>query len=78
MYNMSPQSHVSYELCDNGAIVRRINVENGTTGEGSHALQHNLERRRTDLRCDGEEELATFPELALDPHVALHERHETF
>jgi hypothetical protein len=54
-------------------VVEGVDEQNSPPVEWLHLLQRDLQRTLGNLRCDREEELASLRDLALDPHVALHE-----
>ena len=59
---------------DARAVAQRINEEDRPLGEGLYLREYAFDGGLRDLGGDGEEELASLAELALDPHVSGHER----
>lgn len=78
MHHIRPQPKLFYPLYCSRLIPDRIHEKNSALLEGLHLGQRTLHRTLTDLRSDGEEELGSFLDFGLDPHVTLHKGYEAF
>ena len=76
--NKRPQPELLDAVDDACGVPNGVDEENRAFCKGRHLAEDDLDRALADLGCDGEEELAALGDLALDPHVALHERDEGF
>lgn len=75
MRNKDLETQLLDELRHASHIAERIQVENRTTVPRLDLLKHGFQpARRADLTGDGEVEVAALARLAVDPHLALHER----
>lgn len=78
MNHKRSQPQLQYPRHHSRTIKQRIDEQNVPLLEWLHFAQHDFQRHGTDLRGDGEEEFRTVADFGFDPHVALHERHESF
>ena len=73
-----PQPELLDAAEDACGVPNGVDEENRAFCKGRYFAEDALDRALADLGCDGEEELAALGDLALDPHVAVHERGEAF
>lgn len=79
MRHKHPQAQIFDQLGDSSGIAQRIQIQDGPASPGLRLLQDGFETTRwRDLAGDGEVEVGSLSWLAVDPHLALHERDETF
>jgi hypothetical protein len=78
MHNIGSQPQFCYAIYDSGAIVKGIDKQDASVRKRRHLREGLFHRQLTELRGDREEELASFRDLTLDPHVTGHEVDESF
>jgi len=71
------EPELPYPLSNAGGITKCVNKQDAALVERRHLGQRDLQRAMADLGRDGKVESTAFGHFTLDPHIALHEVHES-